>query len=98
MRSGVTSILISSPGFSESLYEEIFQVKKFGDFKESIRALLEAHRAIGSKVKIAFEPRTYLTLPEILESEFYKNCVSQYIRDLVYINEPLYFYDTWGGY
>lgn len=97
LRSGVNSINISFPGFNERLYDEIFQVKKFCDFKDSIRALLETHRAIGSKVKIAFEPRTYLTLPEILESEFYKNCVSQYRRDLVYIKEPLYFYDTWGG-
>ena len=97
LRSGIDHILISFPGFSENLYEEIFQVRKFSDFKESIMTLLETHRRIGCKVRIGFLPRTYVTKQEIIESEFYRNCVSKYVSDMVYIDEPLYFYDTWGG-
>lgn len=97
LRSGINHIFISFPGFSEDLYEEIFQVRKFSDFKESIMILLKTHRKINSRVKIEFLPRTYLTEEEIFKSEFYTSFVSKYMSDLVYFDEPLYFYDSWGG-
>ncbi len=97
LTSGITHIFISFPGFSEKLYEQIFKVSTFSDFKKSIQMLLKTHKSLDSKVKISFLPRTYLTLREIKDSEFYRSCISHYISDLVDMDEPLYFYDTWGG-
>lgn len=98
LRSGIDTLLISFPGFDKHVYEEVFGVDKYDEFKQSVSQLLETHRQLQSPVEIIFEPRTYLTLREIQESDFFKNTLSQYFNHyLVKMTEPLRVFDTWVG-
>jgi len=97
LTSGIDVLLISFPGFNDKIYEEIFGVKKYREFEKSTIELLEIHKKINSRVMIIFEPRTYLTLRQIKESDFYKNYLSQFISDKIFIKEPLRVFDSWGG-
>jgi MoaA/NifB/PqqE/SkfB family radical SAM enzyme len=72
LTSGIDALLISFPGFTADIYQEIFGVMKFDEFRKSIVELLETHKKINSEVFIIFEPRTYLTLKKIKESVFYQ--------------------------
>lgn len=95
LRSGIDALLISFPGFERHLFKEICQVDKCEQFTKSVSQLLEAHRRLGSKVYIVFEPRTYLTLRGIEESPFYKQVVSRYLSDRIKMTQPLRVFDTW---
>lgn len=97
LRSGINVLMISTPGFTKELYEELFDVNKFGDFQKSVDILLQTHKRIDSKVQIVFEPRTYLTLEEMKENQFYKDHIAPYVNDRIWMNEPLRVFDTWGG-
>jgi hypothetical protein len=97
LSSGINYLFISTPGFSDELYESVFGVRRYDDFKKSITLLLETHKRLGSSVNICFEPRTYLTTKQLQESEFYKSFIARYISDRVKFNKPLRVFDTWGG-
>ena len=97
LTSGVNVFLISFPGFDEAIYQEIFGVSKYHEFKKSIIELLETHRKINSNVIIIFEPRTYLKLNQLKQTKFYENHISNFISDKIVLREPLRVFDSWGG-
>lgn len=97
LTSGVDYLFISTPGFSDQLYESLFGVRKFSEFQESIRLLLDVHKKINSHVQIFFEPRTFLTKKELEQSMFYSTVIGRYIGEHVHLSEPLRVFDTWGG-
>jgi len=98
LESGIDAILVSFPGFEDdNVYESVFGVKQIQSFKRSITALLETHRRLKSNVCVIFEPRTYLTLEQIKESEFYECFVSKFVSNKIRISEPLRVFDSWGG-
>jgi MoaA/NifB/PqqE/SkfB family radical SAM enzyme len=97
LRSGIDVIIISFPGFGGSYYQEICQADKFGEFSESITLLLEVHKRLYSRVMIIFEPRTYLSIGQIKQSELYCKCISKYVSDIIFVREPLRVFDSWCG-
>lgn len=97
LRSGIDVIIISFPGFGKSYYQEICKADKFEEFAKSITRLLEIHKKINSQVIIVFEPRTYLSIKQIKESDLYCNFVSKYISDIMFVREPLRVFDSWCG-
>ncbi len=98
LQSGIDTLLISFPGFDKNVYEQVFGVDKYDEFIHSILLLLETHHRIHSPVEIFFEPRTYLSLNEIKNSDFFKNSIARYFDDRrVKMTEPLRVFDTWGG-
>jgi hypothetical protein len=97
LSSGINYLFISTPGFSEELYESVFGVRRYADFKKSITQLLETHKRLRSSVHICFEPRTFLKMKQLQESDFYKSFIAHYINDRVQFNKPLRVFDTWGG-
>jgi len=97
LRSGINVIIISFPGFGKTFYQEICRADKFEEFTESIALLLEIHKKINSQVIIIFEPRTYLSIKQIKESDFYCKIVSKFIKDIVFVREPLRVFDSWCG-
>ena len=97
LRSGINVIIISFPGFGKTFYQEICRADKFKEFTESITLLLEVHKKIDSQVIIIFEPRTYLSFKQIKESDFYCKIVSKFIKDIVFVREPIRVFDSWCG-
>ncbi|MDH5716433.1 MAG: radical SAM protein [Spirochaetia bacterium] len=97
LTSGLTDLLISFPGFEESIFLEIYQTTRFNDFKKSITQLLENHKQLKSNVTIRFEPRTYLSKKQIKNSVFYKEFVLKYISDKIILSDPLKIFDSWSG-
>ncbi len=97
LNSGLTHLYISTPGFSDELYETVFGVRTYPDFKKSIIQLLETHRRLKSAVEIYFEPRSYLTLKELKRSEFYTGFISDFIGEHVHLSQAKKFFGNWGG-
>ncbi len=97
LTSGINVIVISFPGFCREIYREIFQADKFEEFKESVTLLLETHKRNRSEVTIIFEAKSYLTLNQIKEQDFYKEFISKFINDTVSICEPKRIFDSWCG-
>jgi hypothetical protein len=95
--SGINHLYISTPGFSDELYESVFGVRKYQEFKKSIMQLLEAHRRLNSTVEISFEPRSYLTKNKMQRSEFYSNFIAGFVGEKIYLSDPMRVFDTWGG-
>lgn len=96
LRSGISTIKISFPGFDRQIYREVYGVDRFDEFVKSISMLLEAHKSVDSKVKIVLEPRSPMPLGSLLASEFYVEKIKPYITQIVYMNKPIFRYDTWG--
>ncbi len=97
LASGINFLFISTPGFSDDLYQQLFGINGYCDFKKSVELLLTAHQRLRSSVQIYFEPRTYLTKRELQNSEFYSEFISRYIGRQVHLDLPLRVFDTWGG-
>ena len=97
LTSGISYLFISTPGFSDDVYRQLFGVHKYSDFKKSVEMLLATHQRLNSTVEIFFEPRTYLTMKELQQSEFYSTCIARYLGERIHFNRPLRVFDTWGG-
>jgi len=97
LRSGISVIIISFPGFGRNYYKEICQADKFEEFRKSITLLMETHNKSNSEVTIIFEPRTYLSTDQIRKSDFYRKFVYRFISNRIFIREPLRVFDSWCG-
>jgi hypothetical protein len=97
LTSGINYLFISTPGFSEELYEQVFGVHKYSDFKKSVEILLATHQRLNSSVEIFFEPRTHLTKKKLQSSKFYTGCIAHYVGEKIHFSRPLRVFDTWGG-
>jgi Radical SAM superfamily len=95
--SGIDPLYISFPGFEERQFEEIFGVRRFGEFKMSVDSLLAAHRDARSAMRIIFEPRTYLTHEQLIESEFFRDYLSRHISEVVKVEAGVKVFDSWAG-
>jgi hypothetical protein len=95
--SGINSLNISFPGFTGAIFEEVFGVPKFLEFKKSIITLLKTHRKLNSKITLRFIPMSYLTTEEIRESDFYRYIFSRFESDLIYLDETVKVFDSWAG-
>jgi len=97
LQSGINQLVISFPGFTETSFAEIFGVRKFPEFIKSVSELLITHQKLDSKVMLCFAPRSYLTREQIMSSDFYKNIVSKFESNLIYLDNTIDIVDSWGG-
>lgn len=97
LTSGLDILKISFPGFGKEPFVRIFGVDRYEEFKMSVKILLETHRKINSKMRISFLPRTYLTMKQIQESEFYTQFIAEHLNDRINICDPTKVFETWGG-
>jgi hypothetical protein len=97
LRSGITTLKISFPGFDRQIYKEVYGVDRFDEFAKSVVSLLDMHKQIDSPVKIVLEPRSPISLRSLLACEFYVEKIKPYVSQKVYMNKPIVRYDTWGG-
>ena len=97
LHSGITALKISFPGFDRQIYKDVYGVDRFMDFDLSLKSLLREHKELDSEVKVVLEPRSSLSMKELMDSEYYQANIASYIKDIVYMNKPIVRYDTWGG-
>lgn len=97
LMSGLDILTISFPAFNETAYKQIFGVKGFDQFTDSVSELLSTHKKLKSDVKITFGARSNLSIDELKQSEFYNTTLSKYICDNVNLDEPVRVFDSWAG-
>ena len=97
LSSGIDQINISTPGFSEDLYKNVFGVNKFAEFRDSVERLLEIHGRLSSRVDIVFELRGPAPLRAVEHSAFYRAVIRNSLSEKIRITEALTSFDSWGG-
>lgn len=97
LNSGITTLKISFPGFDRQIYKDVYGVDRFEEFEKSLMMLLRIHNELNSNVKIVLEPRSPMSMDELMSSEYYRKNIASYIKNIVYMNKPIVRYDTWGG-
>lgn len=97
LNSGVDALLFSFPGFGREHFTTMFGVDGWEGFAESMTRLLDAHRALRSRVFIVFEPRSRLSDRQLRATPFFEQVIAPNLGDRVEFREPLRVFDTWAG-
>lgn len=92
LRSGLTSLQISTAPLDADIYERIYQSKAYGRVKRNIKLLLEMNKALGCPVEIKIAFRSHLGMRESLRFPDYLEIA--HLPHAVEFNAD---FDSWSG-
>lgn len=92
LRSGLTSLQISTAPLDADVYERIYRSKAYGRVKRNIKLLLETNQALGCPVEIKIAFRSHLGMRASLMFPDYRD-----IAHLPHVVEFNADFDSWSG-
>jgi radical SAM protein with 4Fe4S-binding SPASM domain len=94
LRSGVSSIVISTSGFDEGMYERVYRSKMYAKVFKNIKELITDNIAFGKPVSISVDMRIDRPVREVLACKDYKTIEALIGKNNINVK---YKYDNWGG-
>lgn len=94
---GLTSISISTGGFSKNNYEECFGIKKYDEFLRSLLLILEYFRKKDPKTKLSIELRSNKSLKENINTPDFIKLIKIYYEKKIFDLHQINYFDSWAG-
>jgi len=95
--SGIDRINISTPGFSEELYKNVFGVNNYSQTLKGIHKLLEYNKIWFEVANINFHFRSSEKPSKLLKERDFQEFIKPYLSQKVRIEQFLNNYDNWCG-
>ncbi len=96
-RYGLTSMSISTGGFSKKNYEECFGIKKYDNFLESLISILEYFDKKKPNIRLSIELRSNKNIEENLNTTDFKRYIKEYYDKNIFSLEQINYFDSWAG-
>lgn len=96
VHSGADRLCISTAGMDREMFEEVFRVRKYDEFREGLRALIQYNRRQGEPLAISIKFRPSKPPAEVIASADFQEIIHPYLSAKLNVQfKPVF--DNWGG-
>lgn len=94
---GLTSISVSTGGFSKKNYEECFGIKKYDYFLKNLILILEYFDKYKPPIKLSVELRSNKSMKENMMSPDFIRYIKKFYDKGIFSIEQINYFDSWAG-